>query len=431
MSSPGIRRGRLLAIYAVAALAAILVVIALSLWASQQVGTQEAVSDARSTTQVLAATTMAEIPNGLLTGDPAAIAAIDAVVRSSVLRPDIARVKIWRGDGTILYSDEQRLIGTAYPLGAEEQQVLQYGGIEAEPSDLTKPENQYEQEVGRMLEVYLPVATEDRTRLLFEVYYRGDALTDASRRIWTRFAPIIIGGLLLLALLELPLAWWLVNRAKRDEAEKQELLQSAVDASEAERHRIASDLHDGVVQDLTGVSYALVATAGRLRAEGSGAAESVDEAATHTRTAVSALRSLLIEIYPPNLRDAGLAAALDGLLAGPRSRGLTATLAADPDTRLPEETEALIYRAAQEALRNVVTHSQATRVDIALVESERTVTLTVADDGRGLAGGDWRAPASGHAGLRLLADLAARDGGSLTVDDGTLSGVVLTLEVAR
>jgi signal transduction histidine kinase len=422
----GVRRSRILGLFTLAALAVMVAVTVGALLVSQQAGAQEAIADARSKTRLLAASAMRDVPAGLLTGDPEAIAAVDETVREAVLGPDVARVKVWSADGTIVYSDEARLIGTTYSLGDEEREVLENGGIEAEPSDLTKPENRYEQSVGHMLEVYLPVTLDDGTPVLFEVYYRFDAVDQSAQRIWWRFAPIIIGGLLLLALLELPLAWWLATRIKRDEVEKAELLQSAIDASENERHRIAADLHDGVIQDLTGISYSLAAAASSI--PDPTVAEAVGSAAASTRTSISALRSLLIEIYPPNLRDAGLAIALDGLLAGPRTRGIETTLEIDPDLRLPEETEALIFRTAQEALRNVIAHAHAATVEVRVERTGRnSVQLTVDDDGSGLQGIDWRRPASGHAGLRLLADLAVRLGGSLEVRPADPQGTVLTL----
>ena len=119
-------------------------------------------------------------------------------------------------------------------------------------------------------------------------------------------------GVLLLALLQLPLAWRLSTRIQRDQVAKQRLLEAAVEASDVERKRIAADLHDGVVQDLTGVTFTLAAMTNSFE-PGDARAESVETAAAHTRNAVTALRSLLVEIYPPNLRDAGIESALGGL----------------------------------------------------------------------------------------------------------------------
>ena len=422
-------RRRLLATYLTAGLGATVVVTGFALFATQQAGKMEAVEGARAKTEVLAAATSRHLTDGLLTGDDRAIAELDSVVRDAVLDRDVERVKIWADDGTVLYSDEPLLIGTVFPLGADQARILAQGGIQAGAADLTKPENGFELTEGELLEVYYPVTTLGGTPVLFEVYYRYDAVTESADRLWTRFAPIILGGLLLLALVELPLAWRLATRVEKDEAEKAALLQAAIDSSEMERHRIASDLHDGVVQDLSGISYSLAATAGTLATEGSAGAAPVAEAAHQTRTAVSALRSLLIEIYPPNLRDAGLPGALDGLLASLRSRRIKASVQADPSFRADPDTEALLYRSAQEALRNVVAHAQATTVAIRLTQDAQEVVLTITDDGIGVRPEQWANPRPGHAGLRLLSDLVKRAGGSFDLRAGDEGGTVLTVRL--
>ena len=71
----------------------------------------------------------------------------------------------------------------------------------------------------------------------------------------------MLGALILLALIQLPLAWQLARRVRRTQDEREKLLRHAIEASDVERRRIARDLHDGVVQDLAAVSYSLSAAA--------------------------------------------------------------------------------------------------------------------------------------------------------------------------
>ena len=85
-------------------------------------------------------------------------------------------MKIWRADGTILYSDETRLIGARYPLGEEEHDVLRRGGTRAEVSDLDKPENRFETGSGGLVEVYTRIVSPEDEPMLFEVYYSADDL---------------------------------------------------------------------------------------------------------------------------------------------------------------------------------------------------------------------------------------------------------------
>ena len=155
--------------------------------------------------------------------------------------------------------------------------------------------------------------------------------------------------------MQLPLAWSLARRLRRRQREREALLRRAIDASDAERRRIAGDLHDGVVQDLAGVSYA--AGRGRRRLDGR-PAEAVGGcrrgAAAARASSVRALRALLVEIYPPSLQRvrAGAAAVRPARAASARGidgRGRRRRV----DLALAAETEALIFRGAQEALRNV------------------------------------------------------------------------------
>jgi signal transduction histidine kinase len=236
----------------------------------------------------------------------------------------------------------------------------------------------------------------------------------------------MLGGLILLALIQLPLAWQLARRVGKGQEEREQLLHRAIEASDVERRRIARDLHDGVVQDLAGVSYSLSAAA-----EGAPAPydETLQEAAAETRHGIRQLRTLLLEIYPPELHRAGLPAALSDLLTASEARGLETSLELDPGLELGREAEALFFRVAQEALRNVAKHAEATRVDVSVGRTNGRAQLLVEDDGRGF---DPSSPAGddGHFGLRMLADLVRDSGGRLEVDSTPGSGSRVFVEVA-
>ena len=348
----------------------------------------------------------------LLAMDRDALDRIDAVVRASVLRGSLVRVKIWSEDGTIVYSDEPRLIGEQFELDEDERAIFTSNEQGAEVSDLSKPENRFETD-SKLLEVYSRTETPSGTPLLFEAYFRYSGVTEVGRNLWAQFAPITIGALVVLELVQIPLAWSMARRLQASQRERERLLRHALDASDAERRRIASDLHDGVVQELTGVSLALAAQ-GRSDTIGR---QNVLDASSDIRTAIKSLRSLLVEIYPPNLQEEGLQSAIADLLSGLTARGFETRLDADLDgTVIDPETAGLVYRAAQESLRNVVTHSAAEHVRVDLRVVDRSVRLSVDDDGRGFSATTLGERADdGHVGLRALAGLVADLGGSLTV----------------
>ena len=399
--------------------------------ASRRVGQREAIVDARTTTLIKAQTAVEPaIRDGLMTQRPRAVAAIDRVVRSSVLDRSLVRVKIWRSDGTIVYSDVPALRGATYPLGAEESAALRRGVIQAEVSDLSRPENRYERRFGKLLEVYLPIRTPSGERVLFEAYYNYDAVSASGSRIWRSFAPVTIGSLVALELVQIPLAWSLARRLRDRQREREQLLRQALEASDNERRRIAGDLHDGVVQDLAGVAYAL---SGSSRAGGVSrpTAALLDRSAGRVREAIKALRTLLVDIYPPKLADAGLASALTDLVATAEARGVTATLEVGelPET-LPDEVARLVWRTAQEGLRNVIAHAHASSVRLEVGVAGATVRMDIVDDGVGFDAerADRRAR-EGHVGLRSLADLAADMGGRLDATRVNGRGTRLRLEV--
>jgi signal transduction histidine kinase len=220
--------------------------------------------------------------------------------------------------------------------------------------------------------------------------------------------------------------------------EREELLQKAVEASEAERRRIARDLHDGVVQNLAGMAFALSAEASQLKAQASagdgrnGLLELLETSATETRGAMKDLRTLIIELSPPTLRREGLQAALLEVLREIKRKGTNTELDLQPNLRLREDRGALIFRVAQEILRNVAAHAQAKNVKVHLTTEDGSAILSIEDDGKGFREKDVeRRRAEGHLGTAAIVELAEDAGGTLTIDSepgrGTL--VVLTLPI--
>lgn len=165
-------------------------------------------------------------------------------------------------------------------------------------------------------------------------------------------------------MLTTPVLWVLTRRLEAAARARERLLRGAVEASDSERRRIARDLHDGVVQDLVGTSYALTATAQALRQERPATAADLERMSGSLRTSLRSLRSLLVEIYPPELRTGGLEAALVDLVASANGAGVDATVevsGVDGVDRVDDDVVALMWRVAQEAVRNALRHGDPTR----------------------------------------------------------------------
>lgn len=384
----------------------------------------EAIEDAIATTELLARS-VAEpaIPRGLVDGDPGALDRFDRRVLERLMVEDVERVKIWDGQGRIVYSDQTQLIGDTYELGASERAVLESGDLEAEQSDLSKDENRYERTSGGLLEVYTRIWSPEGEPLLFEVYYSAAEIEARRAQVLSAFRPITVGALVALLVLTTPLVWVLTRRLRRASEDRERLLRAAVDASEAERRRIARDLHDTVVQDLSGTAFALAAVA----RDGGAPPATLESMAGSLRGSLRSLRSLLVEIHPPNLATAGLAGALEDLVAPAAARGVEAHLDTDGLGAVDPDVAALVWRVAQEAVRNVLRHADADTLRVSVSGQGTSARLVVEDDGHGFD--PLEARDRTHFGLRGLAGLVEEAGGSLevTAEPGAGTRVAVTV----
>ncbi|MBS1881156.1 MAG: sensor histidine kinase [Actinobacteria bacterium] len=419
--------------FALGGIAALTVVGVVTFLVLRDVGTNEALKNAREVTAIVGKSIVEpNLSPALVRGEPAALARFNALVHERVLRDPIVRIKIWTPGGRVVYSDARSLIGQRFELGADEVASLRTGQVDSGVSNLSLPENRSERGQGKLLEVYLPVRVPGGPRLLFEAYQHFSSVAASARSIWLAFLPALIVALIVLYLLQLPIAASMARRLRRGSRDREALLERAIDASSAERRRIASDLHDGVVQDLAGLSFNLAAAAERCEAEGDAAgAEKLRQGAEQARQGVRGLRSLLVEIYPPSLQQAGLASALSDLLGPVAARGIETSAEVRSDLSLPPDDEALIFRVAQEAVRNAVAHGQPSRVDLSVQASNGHVLLTVADDGLGFDPARAEGMGEGHFGLSMLRDLAREAEARLDVKSAPGHGTQVSLEVPR
>ncbi len=429
-SASGLDLRHVLGRFLLGSLAALTVVTTATLYFSRRTGLDHAVAEARRTGLSAAALfAQPRLSAGLVDGDPVALDSFDSQVRSSVLGGDVVRVKLWDATGRIVYSDEQRLIGQIFPLGTSERAVLDGGETEAEVSNLQQPENQFEARSVKLLEVYSPVVAPDGRRLLFETYFIYDTVLKAGAEAWRDLLPISAISLLGLELTQIPLVFQLARRLRRGQVHREQLLGRAVESSAIERRRIAADIHDGVVQDLSGVAYSLSALA-RRAGDDKVIPATLATAAEQIRGAVQGLRSLLVEIHPPNLAAEGLPSAIEALAARLTSHGIRPIVQVEMPNDMDISLLALLYRGTQEAMRNVMSHSRAQEVHISLTVKNGVALLVIEDDGVGFDPLTVNEPTvDGHVGLRLLADLTAEMGGTVVIESARGVGTRFVLSV--
>ncbi len=420
--------------FALSGLVSVLIIGLLGFFAFRAIARQQALDRAKDVTRLTAAAVVEPaLTPALLNGDPQALARFDRLLRRGVLaHSNVVRVKLWTPGGRIVYSDERRLIGRRYPLDKEERSALRTDRVVAEVSDLGHPENRFERGRGELLEVYLPAHMPDGRPLLFESYRPTAAISGSTRDLTHAFIPALLGGLIMLQLVNLPLARALVGRVRRAQEERAAYLQAAMNASERERRRIAADLHDGVVQDVNGLSLSMAAESRAAGARGeTQAAARLRDMAASGRQLTRGLRNALVDIYPPTLHREGLRPALADLAESVGRRGLETEVRIDEDLALAPDVEALLFRVGQESMRNVVSHAGAEHVRLEVHRENGHAVLTVSDDGRGFeAANGARAPlANGHLGLPALRALTEDAGGSFAVESTPGRGTTVRARV--
>ena len=329
---------RILAPIAAAALVVAVTVGAAGWLVGRHIAEQQAVHDVADLTDVLAADVIQpNLTESMLTDSATARRRLDPLIKRRLEDGELVRVKLWTPSGRILYSDQSQLIGRTFALEPEAGEALSDARVSAGVSDLRRPENSYERNEGKLLEVYRPVWTPAGKPLLFEAYYRYDLVTQRSRQLWRGFSGVMLSSLAALVLLLLPLAWTLVAAVRRGRLQRARMTRRVLDASSEERRRIAAGLHDGVVQDLVAASFTVAAKADRAAQQGDTAlVADLDAVATTVREGITGLRALLVDIYPARLQDSGLAAALQDLARS--SSG--ARVAADIDAAVADALDA-------------------------------------------------------------------------------------------
>ncbi|MBE8475551.1 HAMP domain-containing sensor histidine kinase [Streptomyces justiciae] len=196
----------------------------------------------------------------------------------------------------------------------------------------------------------------------------------------------------------------------------------ALSAQEAERRRIAQELHDEVGQSMTAILLALERAAGEadepLRSE-------LRQAQEITRGSLDEVRRLVRRLRPGALEDLGLVSALTSLTSEFATHvGLRVVRRFD--TGLPaldQQTELVLYRVAQEALTNAARHAEADEVEVSLRHTGGALVLAVSDDGRGTGA------AREEAGIRGMRERALLIGAALDVTSQPQAGTTVRLTV--
>jgi signal transduction histidine kinase len=353
--------------------------------------------------------------------DPRAVHDMARLMENRMSDPTIRHIKIWSDDGTVLWADESSLIGRRFVLEPDQVEALHSPEAVSEYSDLSDPENVGERaDSGPTLETYVGVRGADGSRILFETYMSPEGAAARQEAIVRATVLVGLAALVVFGVAVLPLSLRLARGVERAYRERGRMTQHALLSSELERRRIAQDLHDGVIQDLAGAGLVLPLVADRVKHSTAPPQDGDLLCRLHDLIAlnVQRLRSLMVEVYPPDLTGAGLLPAIENLVLETAEQ-VDTEVHVDPELRLPEGAARLAYRIVREGLRNVVKHAAARTALVEIRREDGWVHVLVADDGNGLDPADQQRaddelPASeGHLGLRLLRDSVHDAHGSL------------------
>lgn len=412
-------------------LAAVLVIGVAALVLAQRIAEGLALDDARTHAKAMAVHLAGPlVDEQVRAGIPGASDRLSAAVESRMRDGSLEHAKIWDEAGRVIWSDQPELVGQEFDLAPEVQALFGTRDLVAEVSDLSREENVAERGAGELLEVYVGAFDRDGVPLVFEAYVTTAAMDETAEAILLPFAWLIAGALLMVLLIMLPFALSLSRRVERAQLGQASSMRHALLASELERRRIAEELHHGVVQELAGLGYTLPAVMRHLEAGGDPAKARplVQRSLDLVQRNIWALRSLMSDIYPPDLQGAGLAYAVRHLLHRETSAaGLDARVEIEEELDIPTEAGTLAYRIIREGVHNVVKHAQAREVLVEVRLDGSDLVVRVADDGIGPGDHPGHSP-TGHLGLRLVTDAVTDVGGSVDVRPGPLGGTSLTAQ---
>ena len=399
---------------------------------SENIASEGAEHDARTRAAGMAGDIAVQrVTEALREQDPAAIRdlgdALTQAMEDDLTLDPVEHIVLWDVDGTVLWADTGQ-IGEQFdfPEGVAPLAEQGQGATVFKPGerDESSPHPGASPSDGDLVEVYVGAKGADGEPFVFEAHTPMESVDERSAAIFMKLLPLSLGGLLLLQLANVPLALSLARRVDRSTDHRSMILSRSLRSWHDERRRLAQDLHDGVIQDLSAMSYALPAVLAQLPDDPEAdPARSIGERMGEALTQdLRALRSLLIDLVPADLDGNGLEVALETMAQRSADRGLEVDVTVQPDLEVGSTVAGLVYRVAREGLRNAEKHAEARTATVHVGRQGDQVEIVVRDDGRGVR---TREAANGHVGLRLLEELVADVGGTLALSNGTGQGAQL------
>jgi signal transduction histidine kinase/YHS domain-containing protein len=187
-------------------------------------------------------------------------------------------------------------------------------------------------------------------------------------------------------------------------------------AQEAERSRIARELHDDIVQQLIAFGHSIERTERLLERDPAQALDRLRGMRASTTALINELRAIISDLRPPALEELGLLPAIEVLLRHGTEGDPEVLITVEGQAqRLAPQSELALFRIIQEAWSNIRRHAQAHTVDVHLAYGRDGVIVTISDDGQGFVLPDEQHTPDGHWGVQGMRERAELTGGRLTL----------------
>ena len=311
---------------------------------SERLARANALAEAKATVVGTARFLVAPVLLDALNGVPGRWDELDRRVENRLRDGSITGILVWDHNGRVLYSSDHEATGRIVPPSPELTAAV--GGKVVADVVSTEEIGDPDPSLRPLVEVYVPLNV-SKPDLVLETYLGYERIQRVSSLLRDQIIPVTVGALVLLQVVQVPLGVSLFSRVRRQDAERTELLARTLTASDRERRAIAADVHDGPVQELAGLGYALSALRPAMPARAQAA---TDRLIASVRDSVAGLRTLMADLYPPDLTGTAMPAALEDHIRRVRSDSFAVHLEATEVPELSSPGAAVLYRTAKEAL---------------------------------------------------------------------------------
>jgi signal transduction histidine kinase/ligand-binding sensor domain-containing protein len=239
---------------------------------------------------------------------------------------------------------------------------------------------------------------------------------------WWETPLVRFSAAVVIALLSVLVVQRKFRQLKQEQERQQQFSKQLIDSQEAERKRIASELHDGIGQNLLIISNTLQMYLGAKRKKN----EEIEQVTELTKETVREIRTISSNLHPHQLERLGLNRALRSMVeSAGKGSGIAWSVTIQEGVVLRRaDQEIHIYRIVQEIVNNIVKHSGASSAGIAFTATNSHIQITAQDNGKGFT---VHAPGSDGFGMTSLKERTRLLNGTLTVVSSPGSGTQLTI----